>query len=134
MKNVSFYFLAVIILFSLVSCSNIGSAKIDYGESNLYSLEERKMVANMIAENFEEEKSKGFILKKIEFAGDLSCSNWLNTYKKQDNKEYDGCIVFILTVSVPKDYIFYSEGKIRDYCNMYVKEPGGEWYFKDSGW
>ncbi len=126
--------LAVIMLFSLVSCSNTGSAKIDYGESNLYSLEERKMVANMIVENYKEEKSIGYKLKKIEFAGDSLCSMWLETYIKQDNKEYEGCIIFILTESVPIYDIFYSDGKIRDYCHFYVKEPDGEWYLKDTGW
>ena len=130
MKKTFFIVLAVIVLFSLSSCSNTGGVKIDYGESDLYSLEERKMVANMIVENYEE-KSIGYKLKKIEFAGDPRCSRWLESYIKQD--EYEGCIIFKLTESVPIYDIFYSDGKIRDYYQIYVKEPDGEWYYKDGG-
>ena len=133
MKKIFCIVLATIMIFSLISCSNTGGVQIDYGESDLYSLEERKMVATMIVENYEE-KSIGYKLKKIEFAGDLSCSNSLETYTKQDDKEYEGCIVFILTESIPIYDIFYSDGKIRDYCHFYVKEPGGEWYLKGTGW
>ena len=130
MKKILCIVLAVILLFSLVSCSNTGGVQIDYGESDLYSLEERKMVATMIVENYEE-KSIGYKLKKIEFSGDSLCSRLLESYIKQD--EYEGCIIFKLTERVPMYDIFYSDGKIRDYYQIYVKKPDGEWYYKDGG-
>lgn len=130
MKKTFCFVLAVILLFSLVSCSNTGGVQIDYGESELYTMEERETVANMIVENYEE-KSIGYKLKKIEFAGDPRCSMLLESYIKQD--EYEGCIIFILTERVPIYDIFYSDGKIRDYYQIYVKEPDGEWYYKDGG-
>ena len=130
MKKILCIVLAVILLFSLVSCSNTGGVQIDYGESDLYTLEERKMVANMIIENYEE-KSIGYKLKKIEFSGDSLCSSLLESYIKQD--EYEGCIIFKLTERVPMYDIFYSDGKIRDYYQIYVKKPDGEWYYKDGG-
>ena len=130
MKKILCIVLAVILLFSLVSCSNTRGVQIDYGESDLYTLEERKMVANMIIENYEE-KSIGYKLKKIEFSGDSLCSRLLESYIKQD--EYEGCIIFKLTERVPMYDIFYSDGKIRDYYQIYVKKPDGEWYYKDGG-
>ena len=130
MKKTFCIVLATIMIFSLISCSNTGGVQIDYGESDLYTLEERKMVANMIIENYEE-KSIGYKLKKIEFSGDSLCSRLLKSYIKQD--EYEGCIIFTLTESVPMYDIFYSDGKIRDYYQIYVKKPDGEWYYKDGG-
>ena len=130
MKRLFCFLFATIMLFSLVSCSKTGGVQIDYGESDLYTLEERKMVANMIIENYEE-KSIGYKLKKIEFSGDSLCSRLLESYIKQD--EYEGCIIFKLTERVPMYDIFYSDGKIRDYYQIYVKKPDGEWYYKDGG-
>ncbi len=130
MKNILLYFLAFIMLFSLVSCSNTGSAIIDYGESDLYTMEERETVANMIIEYFEAEDNE---LIDLKFAGDLICSHELERYNKQDNKEYEGCIVFIAHYSTPDAIMYFNQPETTN-CRYYVKEPGGEWYERGHGW
>ncbi len=116
-------------LFSLSSCSS-RRIKIDYGESELYTIEERETVANMIIEYFEAEDNE---LIDLKFAGDLICSNGLEDYKKQDNKEYEGCIVFLAHYTTPNAIKYFNQPETSTY-RFYVKEPGGEWYFRDFGW
>lgn len=129
MKKLFCFLLAAIMLFSLISCSN-RRVKIDYGESELYSIEERKIVVNMIIEHFEAEDIE---LIDLEFAGDLICSGELERFIKQDNKEYEGCIVFIAHYSTPEAIKYFNQPERTD-CRFYVKEPDGEWYLKDTGW
>ncbi len=129
MKKVFCILLAAIMLFSLISCSS-RRIKIDYGESELYTMEERETVANMIIEYFEAEDIE---LIDLEFAGDLICSNELERYNKQDSKEYEGCIVFIAHYSTPEAIMYFNQPETTN-CRFYVKEPGGEWYERDHGW
>lgn len=134
MKKLFSVLLAAIMLFSLVSCSG-NSVKIDYGESELYTVEEMDIVANMLIEYFKGLESQGIKLYKLRFMGDLICSDQLEIYKKQDNKDYEGCIVFAATYRIPKEFLFFTVGETDEwFCYYYVKEPGGEWYQKGYGW
>ena len=94
MKKLLCIVLAAIMIVSLISCSKTGSAKIDYGESELYTMEERETIVNMIIEEIEEAESN-VKLKNLEFAGDSLCSHYLEQFKKDDDIEYEKCIVFI---------------------------------------
>ncbi len=129
MKKIFCIVLAVIMLFSLISCSS-RRIKIDYGESDLYTMEERETVANMIIEYFEAEDNE---LIDLKFAGDLICSDRLEDYKKQDNKEYEGCIVFLAHYTTPEAIKYFNQPETTTY-RYYVKEPGGEWYLRGFGW
>lgn len=132
MKKIFCIVLAAIMLFSLVSCSKTGSAKIDYGESELYTMDERETIVNMIIEDIEESESN-VKLKSLEFAGDSKCSYYLEQFKKDYDIEYEKCIVFIANMKTP-DAIKYFNHSETTFCYFYVKEPDGEWYLKDTGW
>ncbi len=93
-------------------------------------MEERETVANMIIEDFEAENNE---LIDLKFAGDLICSDGLEDYKKQDNKEYEGCIVFLAHYTTPDAIKYFNQPETSTY-QYYVKEPGGEWYLRDFGW
>ena len=132
MKKILCIVLAAIMIVSLISCSKTGSAKIDYGESELYTMEERETIVNMIIEEIEEGESN-VKLKSLEFAGDSLCSHHLELFKKDYDIEYEKCIVFIANMKTP-DAIKYFNQPERTFCYFYVKEPDGEWYLKDTGW
>lgn len=132
MKKIFCIVLAAIMIFSLISCSKTGSAKIDYGESELYTMEERETIVNMIIEEIEEGESI-VKLKSLEFAGDSNCSYYLEQFKKDYDIEYEKCIVFIANMKTPDAIKYFNEPE-RTFCYFYVKEPGGEWYLKDTGW
>ena len=129
MKRLFCFLFATIMLFSLSSCSS-RRIKIDYGESELYTIEERETVANMIIEYFEAEDNE---LIDLKFAGDSICSKRLEDYIKKDNKEYEGCIVFLAHYSTPEAIKYFNQPETTTY-RYYVKEPGGEWYLRDFGW
>ena len=130
MKKIFCIVLAVILLFSLVSCSKTGGVQIDYGESELYTMEERETVANMIIEYFEAKDNELFDLK---FAGDSICSSQLEMFNRQEDKEYEECLVYIANYSTPEAIKYFNQPE-RTTGFSYVKEPGGEWYLKSIGW
>jgi hypothetical protein len=129
MKKLFCFLLAAIMLFSLSSCSS-RRIKIDYGESDLYTLEERETVANMIIEYFEAEDNE---LIDLKFAGDSICSSQLEMFNRQEDKEYEECLVYIAHYSTPEAIKYFNQPE-RTTGFSYVKEPGGEWYLKGIGW
>jgi hypothetical protein len=129
MKKLFCFLFAAIMLFSLSSCSS-RRIKIDYGESDLYTLEERETVANMIIEYFEAKDNELFDLK---FAGDSICSSQLEMFNRQEDKEYEECLVYIANYSTPEAIKYFNQPE-RTTGFSYVKEPGGEWYLKGIGW
>lgn len=124
--------LAVIVLFSPIPCSN-RPAKIDYGESDLYTMDEREIVANMIIEHFVQATFFQNQLYTLDFAGDSICSSQLAMYNRQEDKEYEECLVYIAHYSTPEAIKYFNQPE-RTTCFFYVKEPGGEWYLKGIGW
>jgi hypothetical protein len=93
-------------------------------------MEERETVANMIIEYFEAKDNELFDLK---FAGDSICSSQLEMFNRQEDKEYEECLVYIAHYSTPEAIKYFNQPETTTY-RYYVKEPGGEWYFRDFGW
>ena len=128
MKKTFCFLLAAIMLFSLIPSSS-SPAKIDYGDSELYTAEEREKVATMIIEHLFFQNR----LYSLKFAGDSICSSKLEMYNRQEDKEYEECLVYIAHYSTPEAIKYFNQPE-RTTCFFYVKEPGGEWYLKGSGW
>ncbi len=131
MKRITVLFLAVLMLFSFVSCSPVD---IEYGESELYTDEEIDMLAEIVKDKFAESEN-GYVLYNIRYLGDELCETELIRLRKQDGKEYEACMVLQTSCRILIDDMFYDAGEYeRFWSYWFLKEPNGEWFLCGYGY
>ena len=82
------------------------TAEIDYGESELYSLEDRIAVVDMIFREFINPMDFGFDFKSVRFAGDAECLNAWKECNENPNRvtkidDYRDIMVFYVSMKAP---------------------------------
>lgn len=94
-KRIAISVIAIILSIAILIGAGVGvyeyvdkqnkTAEIDYGESELYSLEDRKAAIDMIFSQFINSMDFGYDFKSVRFAGDDEC---LNEWKKWNEDPY----------------------------------------------
>ena len=82
------------------------TAEIDYGKSELYLLEDRKAVVDMIFREFINPMDFGFDFKSVRFAGDAECLNAWKECNENPNRvakidDYRDIMVFYVSMKAP---------------------------------
>ena len=82
------------------------TAEIDYGESELYSLEDRKAAIDMIFNQYINSMDFGYDIKSVRFAGDAECLNEWEENNKNPNRvtkidDYRDIMVIYISMKTP---------------------------------
>ena len=121
MKKYISVLMAVVLLLTLTSCSIFKSreVKVDYGDSKIYTLEERKAAAKAVFKDFNSWQVKCRLIS-VEYAGD---------------EVEKGCLTYYISFHTPRfntggfnSNADYSEWK------MILKKINGEWKVVNQGY
>lgn len=142
MKKAISIFLLLAFVFSLVGCNSvmsedrIGNTKIDIGESEIFSEEDRQSAVEFILNDWKDEKTITK-LYSITYAGDEKSKYETEYYSDVDNMAYDEIIVFYIDFHTSKDASAEGFNENEDYtgwAQMLGRDNGGKWVFVTGGY
>ncbi len=115
------------------------SYTVQYGESDIFALDERKHVANLIEELFLSQKDTTQLIS-LQYSSDKECLDELNYYapelKQARSLTIDECMVFYSDYKLLTDIDSpASEWRLhKDWKFIYGRKKGGEWELLTQGY
>ena len=145
MKKTVALLLTLLLLFSLAACAGKGGddgdapgitegAKVDVGESALYTEEERLAAAEAVKAKFAE--LNGCKLNSLTFSGDERCEKELESLKTRDDvKDATACIVFDSSFRSPKNGGgAWEANEVYTWSWMVARTAAGAWEVVNYGY
>lgn len=143
MKKMSALLLAAVCMYLLAGCGNktVPEVKIDYGQSEVYSIEDMDAAIRMIEKKFR--TWKGCELHSIAYGGDKECNEknlaWMNKLEEaNDAKEhFTQCIMFTSSFHSPKVYNGGGLNTNEEYTGWQwwlARSEGGRWKLMTWGY
>lgn len=116
------------------------NAEIDYGESQWYSLEDRKLAIDMIFNQYINRMDFGYDIKSVRFAGDDECySEWKewnenpnHNTKLDDYRDFMVIYISMKTPSWAKNKVYLPNIYYEDIKLVLIKDKDYDEYW--SGW
>ena len=135
-KNIVLTFCAVIMAlmcFCGIICAQETEYPLNPGTSELYSNEDIKAAADVIAAKFSE--WEGCELYLLEYTGDARSRSELKNVNANSEEHYDECMVFLSAFRSSDDAAMTWEPN-EDYCWSWtvVRSESGEWTLNNWGW
>ena len=142
-KRIISLILAVALVFLLYGCrervteaDRIADTKIDIGESELFSTEDRKSAAQWILDRWSKEKTITK-LYSITYAGDEKSMGEQSYYADVDNLSHEEMIVFYIdfhTCNSDRSEGFNGDSDYDGWTQILGRDNGGEWVFVTGGY
>ena len=142
MKKYLSVLLAVVFIISLTGCgsgsteSKIANTKIDIGESEIFTEEDRNSAAEFILDMWKNAKTITE-LYSITYAGDEESQNETEYYSDTESYRHDEIIVFYIDFHTAKGSAaetFNDDYDYRGWAQMLGRDNGGEWIFVTGGY
>lgn len=139
MNKIICFFVAVCIVFALAGCAQAGkpdSARIDLGESELYTVEDRQAAVDYL---FQKHLSSPAIRKvyAVRYAGDERSKEEKAYYVDKEGMAFDEIIVFSADFKSARGLkagAFNPNAIYTDYAYVLGRTNGGTWEYVTSGY
>ncbi len=142
-KIISLALLAVCIC-GMTGCGkgSVSEAKIDYGNSSIYSEEDMNAAIETIKDEFSTERWDGFELQSISYSSDDKCNEenvaWMNELAEAEHlsDEFTQCIMFESDFHSPEDAgaEWNPDTDYEDFQWWLARTDNGEWKLLTGGW
>ena len=133
--------IVLVLLFSgcgarVTEADRIADTKIDIGESEIFSTEDRESAVQWILDKWSKDKTITK-LYSITYAGDESSMAEQEYYSDTDNLSHEEMIVFYIdfhTVRGAESEGFNGNADYDEFAQMLGRDNGGEWVFVTGGY
>ncbi len=139
MKRLFSVMLALVLVFTVAGCgakSKIANTKIDIGESEIFSEEDRNAAVKWILERWSKEKTITK-LYSITYAGDEESKYEQDYYSDWEGYSHEEVIVFYIDFHTARgagSEGFEGDEDYEEWAQMLGRDDGGEWVFVTGGY